>query len=280
MARKILTLVIFFTIGIIHLSFAQEDEKKESENHIYLKTGDYVYGESIKINSSDRAEGCNFLPFTQPVKSYVRINDKKFKIYQNRDNYINIDGKKYNFSKVRFIMLDSAYLAVVEDIARNNDIHLSQKFIDGNINVYLTKLTEIESNAIYRQNYYFYNRGKQKVKQLRYKNIKDEYEEGSESMMYLEKHRRLQIMEYAISGVTLTYLGINGVSFFKFLFSDPDFDDKIDLIVNPTNSNFLNLASNVIINFAPYYLYKIIAGDKKEEYLLHSVKAYNYNKED
>ncbi|MCF8219109.1 MAG: hypothetical protein K9I29_04900 [Bacteroidales bacterium] len=278
MVRKIIYIVLIVTIGSVNVSFAQDEEVGNHANFIYLNNGEYVYGDDIHINPSNADnEGCFQSSIMPSYHTYFNINDTTYKLYINRDNYIQINDKKYNFSRARFIMMDSVYLAIVDDIARKKNVHLANKIIDGNINVF--GATVIEKGQVkLKFKHYFYNREKQKPKRLRYKNIKHEFRKNSKSMKYLKKHRRMQYVEAGIDLYTLTYIGITTVRFFKFVYPEPNFfEDKVDLIVNPTGINFPDVAINVAIGTIPAIIFEHLLKDKMYEYLLDSVKAYNWN---
>lgn len=280
MVRKIVYIVIILTMGSLHVSFAQDDsEENKSENHIYLNNEKSVYGDNILINppEAEKLRSFNILALLTEGEMRFHYKDTIYDLFSYKDNYVKVNDKLYNFSDVRFIMLGSNYLAVVDDIARKNNVHLAPKTIDGDINVFTATIKKYAQEL----DYYFYNRGKQKPKQLRYKNIKHEFKEGTESMKYLKKHRNLKYVGTGAGIFTLTYLGINGVKYGKFLFSDPDLsEDKIDQIINPTGKNLPDVLINAAIAVFPSLIFNWFFKDKMNEYLLDSVKAYNFNNDD
>ncbi|MFW6019799.1 MAG: hypothetical protein ACOCPM_04390, partial [Bacteroidales bacterium] len=232
MVRKIISIIIIVTIGSLHGSFAQDSENKENKkaDHLYLNNGKSVYGDNILINppEAQKLRGCNVFTILAENQMRFYYKDTVYDLFVYTDNYVKVNDKLYNFSDVRFIMMDSVYIAVVEDIAKSSDIKLAPQIIDGKINLFAIKHETTETAP---SNHYFYNRGKQKPKELRYKNIKHEFKEDSESMKYLEKHRKYQYIQAGVGIFTLTYLGINGIKYSKFLIYDDIGEDKLDQII-------------------------------------------------
>lgn len=243
-----LSLLILFFISVNLL----EAQQKDSSAYIYLKTGEYVFGDSIKIEYDRRA----FLFFTSGT------------------NYIYIDEKKYDVNDVRYVNDSNFLFAVVQHMASPDEPILAKRIEKGNINIYASSVFEYETVDTLRydpDHIYYYSVGKDEVNELRFKNLKYVMVDDPEAMSALKKHRNMLVLERSLQAAAIAYFVAD---FIYFLDTTRDLNKESSHFVNVTDSKLGGILINMTIPVGLYLLGKI-PHKKKKENIFEAVRLYN-----
>ncbi len=246
--KKILILPVLFLLSL-NILFAQQ---KDSSTFIYLKTGEYVFGDSIKLEYDKSA----------------------FLFFVSGSNYIHIDDKKYDASDVRYLNDSTLFLAVVQHLASLGEPILAKRIKQGKISIFASSIYEYETiDTVHYQpdHIYYYSMGMGEVNELKYRNLKYVMLDNPEAMSALKKHRNMLVLERSLQVAAIAYFVAD---FSYFLSTTRNVNRESDHFVDVTNSKLADILINMTIPVGLYLLARI-PHNKKEDNILKAVRLYN-----
>ncbi len=249
MKKSVFLLLLGFAL-ISRLDASQSD----SSTYIYLKTGDYVFGDVIRIDEEHAGS-----------------------IFSRKEtNMIFLDNQRYNASRVRFFIRDNYRYAVVQDLSRGNEPDFAVMIKKGKINLYESKIAqgrEHNHREVARQ--FYYNRGMGPVQRFSYRDMEHEYGNHSPALDYLDKSRRMHYAELGTVGFSLLYMtGSLAHYFTRYVFAEDSPEDGKFFLINPSSYVLGNITFNIGLIYGGIILSNVFRR-KKDRHLLFSVDAYN-----
>lgn len=224
----------------------------DSSNYIYLKTGDYVFGDVIRVDKEHAGS-----------------------VFSRKEtNVIYLDNQRYDAARVRFFIRENYRYAVVQDLSRGNEPDFAVMTQKGRLNLYESKIVQ-EHGHIEVDRQFYYNRGMGPVQRATYRNLMNEYGNHTPALEYLQKSRRMQYGYVGLGGFAVLYtVGSMAHYFTNYVFAvDPPLDGQFFLINLPLNT-LVNIGFNTTLILGSGLLAHVFRRQKDKNLLL-SVYAYN-----
>ncbi|MFO8055307.1 MAG: hypothetical protein R6U19_09135 [Bacteroidales bacterium] len=244
-------LLLLMVCGFAAYGHTQETD---SSTYIYLKTGEYVFGDVIRFDEEHETS-----LFT--TKTY---------------RLVYLDYEKYTAEQIRFVHFDKQHYAVVEHLSRHNEPDFAEMIRQGKINLYESLVFESrgeKKDHKYARHLFYYNKGMGKIHKFKYGKMEKEFAGHSTAMKHLQKSRNMLYYEYTSRIGSVLYL-FGNAGYFANTAINKDIEKDKAFLFSPTHYVIADLFINLGV-FAAIYLPCYYFRVKKNEHLKISVDAYN-----
>ncbi|MFO8055306.1 MAG: hypothetical protein R6U19_09130 [Bacteroidales bacterium] len=254
---------LFFLSVFLCFAFNSYAQQADSSTFVYLKNGNYVFGESVRI----------------------KIQTSRFFLWEWTDHKVYLDNKVFNADKVGFIHNEPyPRIAVVEHISRDGQPDFAERIRKGKLNLYqakeniqyarYTSETDFMKKSEQKEfDIYYFNTGFNEVQKFKYSAFREIYRDHPTAARLLNKSYWFSVGYYTFGFAP--YASYLGKFAYSYYYMDKEFVESLSFdVIRFTDNHFADVVINLtlceISRLLALYMQKL-----KYDYMIQSVDMYN-----
>ncbi len=237
--------IILLAVGLGFFCFtAQAQEGDESSPHIYLKSGEYLFGDEVRLE----------------------LNTKGRLIARERDDLIIVDGERFSADNLLFFHDGEEYFAYIGEMA----VPTATRTLEGRISLYQAEVTSVSRDGLPQTVIVeYFNKDKEPAQRFHIDALEEaikDYPPALESIALSRNYgKKASITSYSALGFILA-LGIKGAV------QGAEVEDFS--LVHPFTSPYANLGLHMLVP-AGLYVATYIYIQRANDYLYRSIEIFN-----